>query len=81
MAGCGLDASTATDQIHEYHDNGNNEQDVNKAPDRIRGHQSQRPKNKQDYSNRPQHSFLPFARTVLRCQALTYRQKPLALPI
>ena len=60
MAGGVLEASTPADQIHEHHDNGDNEQDVNEAPDGIRGHQSQRPKNKQDYSDSPQHSFFSF---------------------
>ena len=33
------------DDVDEYHDNGNDQQDVNKPAHRVTGHQAQQPQN------------------------------------
>src|SRR6516162_6760100 len=54
-----LDHSSSLDQPDEQHSQGDDQQDVNVAIERIRRHHPQQPKNQQNNENCPQHEISP----------------------
>ena len=54
-----LDRSPALNELEQYHDDGHDQQDVNKPTHRGRSHHSHRPQNQQNYENGPKHVSSP----------------------
>ena len=54
----GLECSPTRQQVEDKNDNGENQQKVNPAAERITAHETEKPENYQDDSDRPKHDAL-----------------------